>query len=326
MPGSITLADVTPAKIEWLWPGRIPLGMVTIFDGDPGLGKSTILIDLAARGSVGGTTPTGDALSLFDTLVLTSEDDPAITLRPRLDLAGGDPRRVHVRPSLTLPEQAEELEQLVAAYRARLVYLDPIVEYLGEDVKTASDHAVRRALRPLVEIARRQRCAIVAVRHLNKQGGLAAIYRGGGSIGFGGLARSVLAVGRDPDDEDRCVLASVKINVAQRPPSLTYQLTASGPYEPARVEWLGESEHSAEALIGKEQEQAGDKSKARLLADAMRETVERNGGEMLARDMYAAVEAEGFDLNSEATKTKARRLARIEMVQPTGIGDTCGGR
>jgi hypothetical protein len=323
LPGPVkALASVKPGRIEWLWPGRIPLGMVTIFDGDPGLGKSTVLLDLAARGSIGGTTPTGEPLPTFDSLVLTSEDDPAITLRPRLDLAGGDPHRVHVLPNLTLPDEAEQLEAHITRLGALLVYLDPIVEYLGEQVKTASDHAVRRALKPLVEIARRQGCAIVAVRHLNKQGGLAAIYRGGGSIGFGGLARSVLAVGRDPDDAERFVLASVKINVARRPASLSYRLVAEGPYDPAKVEWLGESEHSAEALIGVEREEAGERSKVQQLADAMREIVRANHGEMLARDLYSALEADGWDLSSENMKTRAKRKAGIVMVSPAGIGES----
>jgi len=210
------------------------------------------------------------------------------------------------------------LESLVVSTQALFVYLDPVVESLGDNVKTASDHAVRRALKPLVAIAQRQGCAIVALRHLNKQGGSAAIYRGGGSIGFAGLGRSVLAVARDPDDPERCILASVKINVALRPPALVYRLVATGPYEPARVEWLGESNYDAEALIGNQIDP--DRSKKDGLAKAMRDVVITNGGEMAARDMYAALNAEGYNLTSEDMKTRARRAARIAMIPPRSIG------
>jgi hypothetical protein len=315
---AVTLSDVAPKPVRWLWPGRMPLGKVTILDGDPGLGKSSLMLDMAARGSVGGMTPTGEKLPLFDTIIVTTEDDAEDTLRPRLDRAGADPSRVHLVTDLTLPDDADRLERLIADKRAMLVTLDPIVEYLGEAVKTASDHAVRRALKPLVGVAKRQACAVVGIRHLNKQGGLSAIYRGGGSIGFGGLARSVLAVGRNPDDDDQMVLAGVKINVARRSPSLAYRLVADGPLEPVGIEWLGESEHDAEALIGASRDAVREKTKEEQLAAAMVEIVERNGGQMLARDMYASLEADGFDLSSENQKSRARRLSKL-IFKPDGF-------
>ena len=216
---------------------------------------------------------------------------------------------------LTLPEQADELDRDIEQLGARLVVIDPVVAYLDQKVRTASDHQVRRALAPLVELAKRHRCAIVAIRHLNKQAGSDAIYRGGGTIGFAGLARSVLTVGRDPEDEDRFVLASVKINVARRPPSLTYRLEAAGPYEPARVVWEGESSHTAESLIGRDRDAAHDKSKVEQLADAMRDLIASNGGSMKARDAYQALEADGWDLSSNDLKTRARRKAGIEAVK-----------
>jgi hypothetical protein len=311
-PDLLTLANFRPSRIEWLWPGYIPLGKLTILDGDPGLGKSTVMLDLAARGSVGGQTASGDPLQTFSTLIVTSEDDPSDTLLPRLNLAGGDPRYVHLRTGITLPDQAELLEANVAETEAQLVYIDPIVAYLGEQVRTASDHHVRRALAPLGEIAKRQRCAIVAIRHLNKQTGGDAVYRGGGSIGFAGLARAVLAVGRDPDDPERFVMAAVKINVARRPPSLAYRLEASGPYEPARVVWEGESAHTAESLIGREREAVQERSKVEQLAEAMRAVVENNGGAIAAADAYRALEADGWDLTSNDLKMRARRKAGID--------------
>jgi AAA domain len=311
----VTLSTVAPTRISWLWPGYVPFGKVTILDGDPGLGKSTILLDLAARGSIGGRTATGDQLLHFDTIIVTGEDDPADTIRPRLELAGGDARRIHLRTALTLPEDADQLERDIEQIGARLVYIDPIVAYLAEEVRTASDHQVRRALAPLVEIAKRQDCAVVAIRHLNKQSGGDAVYRGGGSIGFAGLARSVLAVGRDPEDEDRFVLASVKINVARRPTSLSYRLEAAGPYEPARVVWEGESAHTAESLIGKDRDQAQDRTKVEQFADAIRELVQRNGGSMRASDGWKALESEGWDTRSNDLKLRARRKSGVETVK-----------
>lgn len=322
--GPVRLADIEPRKVEWLWPGYVPRGKVTILDGDPGLGKSTIALDLAARISTGGATPTGDAMPAANVLYVTSEDDPADTIRPRLDVAGGDPSRVHVLARLTLPDDAAELEGMVKRLGVALVIVDPLVGYLAEGVRANSDHSVRRALEPLASMAERQGCSIIGIRHLNKRGGDGsdAIYRGGGSIGFAGLARAVMAVGRDPQDPDRFVLASVKLNVAKRPPSLAYRLVAAGPYDPAFVAWEGESEHTAETLIGRDRERAAEMTETGKLTEAIREIVTNNGGSILARDGFRALEEAGFDTSEARKSLIARARARAGVATgKQGISD-----
>ena len=79
-----TLDDVEPESVEWLWPGRIPLGKLTILDGDPDLGKSTIALDLAARVSTNGHMPDGTRGPVGDVLILSVEDGLEDTTVPRL--------------------------------------------------------------------------------------------------------------------------------------------------------------------------------------------------------------------------------------------------
>jgi hypothetical protein len=216
---TIDLSQVRTRPIDWLWRGYIPLRKVTILDGDPGLGKSTILLDLASRGSIGGLAPTGEPLGdAFTTIYITLEDDAEDTILPRILRAGGDPSRFHLLRKLVLPAQVDRLEATATRLKARLIVIDPLMAYLGDGVKTNDDHLVRRALEPLAAMAAGLDAAVVAIRHLNKRVGDDAIYRGGGSIGFTGLARSVLAVGRDPDDHDRMILAPIKLNVARALP------------------------------------------------------------------------------------------------------------
>ena len=185
--------------------------------------------------------------------------------------AGGDPSRFQLVRKLVLPDQIDRLEVTAADFRARLIVIDPLVAYLGDGVKTNDDHRVRRAMEPLAAMAARLDAAVVAIRHLNKRAGEDAIYRGGGSIGFTGLARSVMAVGRDPDDPDRIILAAVKLNVARRPPSLAYRIVADGPYEPAHIAWEGHSERTAEDLIGRTRDEAAWRSKTAELSAAIRD-------------------------------------------------------
>lgn len=310
------LSQVRPRPIDWLWRGYIPLRKVTILDGDPGLGKSTILLDLACRGSIGGGAPTGEPLGdAFTTIYVTAEDDAEDTILPRVVRAGGDSSRFHLLRELVLPDQIERLEATANSLRARLIVIDPLMAYLGDGVKTNDDHRVRRAMEPLAEMAARLDAAVVAIRHLNKRVGDDAIYRGGGSIGFTGLARSVLAVGRDPDDSDRIILAAVKLNVARRPPSLAYRIVADGPYEPAHIAWDGQSERTAEDLIGRTRDEVTGHSKTAELAKAMRELLGSHGGSMAAADAYRALESQGFDTTSKDNLMRARAQAGVRTTK-----------
>ena len=313
---TLDLSEVRTRPIDWLWRGYIPLRKVTILDGDPGLGKSTLLLDLASRGSIGGLAPTGEPLGdAFTTIYVTVEDDAEDTIVPRIHAAGGDSSRFHLVRKLSLPAEVDRLEATANKLKARLIVIDPLMAYLGDGVKTNDDHLVRRALEPLADMAARLDVAIVLIRHLNKRVGDDAMYRGGGSIGFTGLARSVLAVGRDPDDRDRMILAPIKLNVARRPPSLAYRIVADGDYEPARIAWEGTSDRSAEDLIGRTRDEAGGQSKTGELAEAIRELLEESGGSMGAGEACRALKENGFNLGSRDNLKRARDQAGVDSIK-----------
>lgn len=258
----VCLADVEAERVEWLWHARIPLGKITVVDGDPGLGKSTMTLDLAARVTRGDRMPE-DAhprRTPADVVLMSAEDGPADTIRPRADAASADVRRIHLwvatreeggdaRPPSV--GDCEELERIIRQTSAALVVIDPFVAYLPDDKNSHNDHDMRRAMAPLARIADATRAAIVLVRHLKKSGE-GAIYRGGGSIGIAGAARSVLLVAKDREDEtgETRVLAPVKSNLAREAPALRYKVVDADGV--GRIEWLGVAEGvSADDLVSR---------------------------------------------------------------------------
>jgi hypothetical protein len=284
--GVVTLDTVDPETVRWLWPDRIPLGKLTMLDGDPGLSKSTITLDLAARLSRGVTMPDGsepEVTGSVGTVLLTAEDGLSDTVRPRLDAAGGDPSRVAVvrhvptadgEPRLPHIEDTPELARALERVDARLLVVDPLMAFLPPDVNSHRDQDVRRALAPLVELADETGVAVVCIRHLNKSGGANPKYRGGGSIGLLGAARTGLLVAEDPDAPDsRRILAPTKNNLSAPAPSLALRAVAAENGS-VRVEWEGESDHDAHQLLDRP---TGDERSAREeAADILREEL-RNG-------------------------------------------------
>jgi hypothetical protein len=250
-------SQLVPRGIDWLWAGRLGLGKPAILDGDPGLGKSLVTLDLCARLSTGRPFPDNSPGPGPSTaIVLNGEDGAEDTIRPRLQALGADLERVLVllrttkdlREPLRFPRHTHQLAQVVARSRARLVVIDPIMAFLEPSVVLGSDVSVRQALFPLLQMAEEHRCALLMVRHLNKAGGFHSVYRGGGSIGIVGVCRSAWLVARDHQDPDRRILAQVKNNLTAAQASLAYTVQAP-PGAPATLTWLGPSPWTADQLL-----------------------------------------------------------------------------
>lgn len=245
-------ADVHPRPIDWLWPGRIAKGKVTLCAGDPGLGKSLITIGITSHVSLGAPWPVdAGECPQGDVVLLSAEDDLADTIRPRLDAAGADPTRVHVLEAIRDldPETGEPIRRAFSLKRdllalkalivrlgdCQVVVIDPISAYLdGTDSHKNSD--IRGLLMPLSDLAAGRNVAIVAVSHLSKSGTANAIYRTMGSLAFVAAARSVLGVVKDQDDEARRLVLPIKNNLAPDTTGLAYRIGQADNGAP-RLEW-----------------------------------------------------------------------------------------
>ena len=260
--GSVCLADLQSKVIKWLWRGMLPFGKLAILDGDPGLGKSVLTIDIIARVTNGSPMPGGLKRREPGNVIITcAEDDLEDTVIPRLKAARADLKRVFTFPlhrdrkgnliPLTIPEDIARLRDLVKQNNAVLLVIDPITAYLSEKVNTGNDASTRRALMPLTELAADRACCILMVRHLNKDKSMSALYRGGGTMAFIGSARSGLIVGRHPSDEDLIVLAQTKHNLAKAIGHSFCFRVASWDDDPdiPVIEWDDNADIDADALM-----------------------------------------------------------------------------
>jgi|GEM_PF-3375761 hypothetical protein len=249
-PVIINLEEVVATPVEWLWDKRIPLGRITLLVGKPGQGKSFLTCDFAARVTTGTPWPDGSPCQKGSVLMLTLEDDPADTIRPRLDAMHADVTRVRIlkavnyrdidgarrQRGLTLADLPVIEKALESLPDCRLLVIDPIGDFLGRRVDSHRDNEVREVLTPLAELARRRKVAVLVVMHRRKSTG-----EGGadetamGSRGFTGIARSVWHVSRDANDKKRRLFLPGKQNLAEELPGLAFRIVGDSPW--TRVEW-----------------------------------------------------------------------------------------
>ena len=253
-PVLVRASEIEPTEVGWLWPGRVPAGKLTVLAGDPGLAKSFITTDMAARVSTGAAWPDGGQAPLGNTIFLTAEDGLADTLVPRLIRLGGDRSRITALTAVSvettdgddvvrkerffsLSDDLDALEDAVQQEQALLAVIDPITAYFGRG-DSYKDAEVRQVLAPVAQLAERTGVAIVVVMHFNKNSAAQnAIYRVANSLAFTAAARSVLGVAPDPEHDGRNLLLSVKINVAAKPAGLGYRVVDLDGPDSGVVRW-----------------------------------------------------------------------------------------
>jgi len=313
-PGAVLrcVSDIAPKPLRWLWPGRIPLGKLTLFAGDPGLGKSFVTLDIAARVTRGTGWPDDLTTSCESgsVILLNAEDDPADTIRPRLEAVGADLSKVHIlqavrhaKPSgetvlehFNLETDLTALQDVVASLGdVRLIVIDPISAYLGS-TESHVNAKVRGLLSPLAELASWLDAAVVAVTHLNKSNS-SALYRASGSIAFIAAARAVWLFGKNPDDQAGRLMLPGKMNLAAEQLGIAY--TLSPKRDVAVVEWGEAVSISADAVL--EQEGADRRSELSEVMEWLRERL--SAGPVAQREIKRDAVKEGY---SWATVRRAK--------------------
>lgn len=149
-------SSVTQREVEWLWYPYIPYGKLTIIQGDPGEGKSTFILNVAARLTKGKNMPDGFKVKEPHMVVYqTAEDNLSDTVKPRLVAAGADCKNIAyiIDEDATLTLEDNRIEKVIQQTKARLFILDPLQAYLSQDSDMFSAGRMRQQLKRLADIA-----------------------------------------------------------------------------------------------------------------------------------------------------------------------------
>lgn len=309
----INMEQVEVEKIDWLIYPFIPFGKVTIVQGDPGEGKTTMVLQIIAKLTKGESVLPGSdepilegktmALDPVNVIYQTAEDGLGDTIKPRLLAAGADCSRVMViddnDQALTMMDV--RLEEAIIQTKARLVVLDPIQGFLGADVDMHRANEIRPLMKRVAILAEKYHCAIILIGHMNKNSNGKSSYRGLGSIDFQAAARSVLIVGRIKDEPEIRVVCHVKSSLAPEGKSIAFRLDKDKGFE-----WIGEYDISADELLNGD----GRGQKSRKAKEFLLEIL-ANGG-MTQKKIAEEAEARGI---KSKTLWNAKRELEIDSVK-----------
>ena len=213
----ISMDEVQSKEVNWLWYPYIPYGKITIIQGDPGEGKTTLALRLAALLSKGEALPYDDTeREPVKIIYQTAEDGLEDTIKPRLEAAEADCTQIKVidESEAALSMLDERIEKAIIEVGARLVILDPIQAYVGANI------------------------------NMNKGSGNKSSYRGLGSIDFQASARSVLIVGRIKDNPQVRVMVQDKSSLAPEGEAIAFELDKENGFS-----WLGHYDISVDDLL-----------------------------------------------------------------------------
>ena len=308
----ISSTNVEVREINWLWYPFIPRGKVTILQGDPGEGKSTFMLTLAAyltRGEALPFTDCGEPPDPITVLYQSTEDDYDDTIVPRFIKAGGFRDRLAFIDESEYPLTFDDDRILegIKQTGAKLLVLDPLASYIGDCSLNASNE-VRQKFNALINAARETDCAIVVVNHMNKMPGLKAIYRTPGSIDVAGAVRSILLLARDPDEEDKRYLVQTKMNLASKGDALEFRIEDGG------IKFTGITDKTADEILRKQDFVSGIGRPDVKLQEA-KEVIEEllaAGTSVPAEDCEAVLKKNGI---RRSTAQTAKRELGIESVR-----------
>lgn len=312
-----SMDEVQEESVEWLLYPFIPFGKVTIIQGDPGEGKTTLALQIIAKLTRGEMIlPVDESEQAeeetvkkvlervpMNVLYQTAEDGLGDTIKPRLNAAGADCSKVMViddkEKALTMMDS--RLEQAIIQTSARMVVLDPIQGYLGADVDMHRANEIRPVMKRISTLAEKYHCAIVLIGHMNKASGGKSSYRGLGSIDFQAAARSVLIVGRVKDEPDVRVVCQVKSSLAPEAKPIAFRMDKVNGFE-----WIGEYDINVDDLLSGDGRGQKSKSAKEFLREILAD------GQVACKDIEEEAQARGI---RKKTLWNAKKELEVDSVK-----------
>ena len=302
----VCMAEIEEREVDWLWKPYIPFRKITIFRGDPGLGKTFFALMVASIVSNGWAFPSDlgfKQITAGNVLFLTAEDDLEDTIKPRLRRAKANMDRVFsFTDYITFSDP--RFEGILKETTPRLVVIDPLQACLGEGVDMHRANEIRPIFSYIRQLAEKYHFALIILEHLNKNIGGKAIYRGLGSMDITGAARSILMFGCDPENDNNKGFMHAKSNLERKGEIVGFSITDGG------IEWNPHTTLTADMILGNSLKTGRPSHEVDEAVEFLKKHLE--GSFITADEIYEKAEAHGI---SKRTLQRAKKEAGVDAVQ-----------
>jgi RecA-family ATPase len=303
----IYMDKVEPVSVKWLVYPLLPIGKISQLIGDPGLGKSTMALHIAAMLSHGKAVFGSEGEPLQGkTLYLSGEDNANDTLKPRLMAMGADDSQVAIVENIGNDILADNdiLEDAVFQVKPRFVVIDPLTHYVGKDMDMSRASDMRRLTSSLSAIAEKYECSFLVINHLNKAKGGKNLYRGLGSIDIAASARSVMMLERSENDPDIRILQHIKSSLAPEGRALAFRIDKD-----SIINFLGKYDDISDDELNEPEE-----TKRKHAMDVLKGLL--SGGPMPSAAVQRACSEAGI---SESTVNRAKKEMGVRSIRKADV-------
>ena len=313
----VKASEVVPKEVKWLWYPYIPFGKVTIVQGNPGDGKSKLMLKIASILSNGEPLPFVEVPEEREPMTViyqTTEDDLDDTVVPRFLASEGNAEHlIFIREDVKgLTFGDPRIPEAIKKYNAKVLILDPMSAYIGEECSMNQANETRAEFNHLINVAKDTGCAVIIVAHMNKMKGTDPLYRTVGSIDVVGAARSVLSVVQTNNKEnpEERLLVQVKSNLAPTGSAIVFEVSENG------VTFLDEIPMTAKdafAMLGPKMGRPSDKCEE---AKRFIKHLLEDGEPHLASECIQKLKEAGF---KESTYKRAKRELGVVTDKPSFV-------
>ncbi len=305
---TIRLSDVKSEPVSWLWETFLALGTFNLLEGEEGIGKTFLTCALACAVASGKGLPLvsqDNHIEPSNVLLISAEDSLSHVLKPRLEAMNAPcDKIIAIEEGFTLDRDGIfRLSLALAEHKPKLVIIDPLFSYTGR-ISLDRDNEIRSITDELKRLAEKYDCSIVGIRHIGKSKGFGDARNAGlNGVGWRASARSVLLIGKNPENEFQKALCQTKNNLAPKfNKSLGFEIRDN------QFFWTGESELTAETMLSPIRSENGEEKSEKQDAIAFLREILRDG-EKPVKDVQSESRQVGI---SEATLRRAKTALNVQ--------------
>lgn len=285
-------------EAEWIVPGWIPKGQVTVIAADGGVGKTTLWCNIVAAMSSGTNCildPPGYRRQAEKVGFLTTEDSVRKKLKKKLRLAGANPHNI-ITPDFLADKEgllqgmkfgSEKLRRFVSSFKLILCVFDPVQGFIPPDINMGSRNAMRDCMAPLISLGEEYGTTFLIICHTNKRKGAWGRDRIADSADLWDIARSVIMAGVTEDRNIR-YLSNEKNNYAQLQETVLFTIGKDGCILRTGTTWKRDREYTQEAVV------AASAPKREDCKQFLLKLLDENGGRMKSKEMEEQAKEAGY--------------------------------